>query len=705
MKNKVLIFPVILISLFLVLLRFGVLPGKANDTTQVTGSQEYGTDQIGPAWFDLNWHYRQPIVITNNSTETLTNYQVLIALNGDNFDFSNAEANGKDVRFTQSDGVTLIDYWIEGSSWDKTGQSAYVWVEIPTLAPGNTTIYLYYSNSSASPVGNGKNTFIFFDDDWDQFNTGGQGCYASQPWGCRGGQPTVSLGNLVLIASTGITSHDTFLYKAVGYRANYGSGNGNKLGGFFGIGPRTVIKDLSTDPDDLYLENYVGTPDQKILSQVGGLDWHDAFHTFEVEWSSGQSIGEIDHGAAIAISSQPLDVPSGILPVTFDNISTLNTSLLVDWVYVRNYVSPEPTVSYGKAQGLVDLKVQMVDSPDPLYAGEAVSYQITITNISGIAAPGVVVTDLLPVEVDLLNTVASQGTCDSQVVCDLGTIQAGMQASVTVVVGTTIDGSINNSVSVSTQAYDANLLDNTAQESTTVKPSADLAISLNSSQAVYKPGDLVTYNLTLSNNGPSIAKLPAVALDLPPEMTFQVASPNICVGNGLVTCNIEQDLVSGGSSQVLVIVKILPTLTNTQSLDVSATVSSVTHDPVAGNDNSIASILVDAEKPVVAWIYPAQNSQIYRTYKSRIPLIAEASDNVAVSQVKFAYWDHNKGVYNSIGIASTPPYQVEFNTDALIPGELYQVYVYAFDSAGNQAYQRFFLIKLNSVFIPFVEKK
>jgi hypothetical protein len=65
-----------------------------------------------------------------------------------------------DIRFTKSDGTTLLDYWIESSD----SSSATIWIEFDSIGTGATTFYLYYGKSGASAVSSGANTFPFFDD-------------------------------------------------------------------------------------------------------------------------------------------------------------------------------------------------------------------------------------------------------------------------------------------------------------------------------------------------------------------------------------------------------------------------------------------------------------------------------------------------------------------------------------------------------------
>jgi len=117
----------------------------------------------------VGWSYRKSHVI-NPSSGAGTNYQVKITVHyGSGTDSgSDVYLGGKcktdfgDIRFTRSDKVTLIDYWME----DKVdGDYATFWVEVPDdLSSNSATIYIYYGNSSATTTSNGDNTFLFFDD-------------------------------------------------------------------------------------------------------------------------------------------------------------------------------------------------------------------------------------------------------------------------------------------------------------------------------------------------------------------------------------------------------------------------------------------------------------------------------------------------------------------------------------------------------------
>ena len=145
-----------------------LIKGVYNITLQA--SNPAGTDiqsfhiSVAEGFVPALWGHRYPITIDNTLNPTaLTDYQVMITLASSNFNFSYAQSGAQDIRFTDSDQVTVIDHWVE--KWDYAGQSATIWVEIPSVpANGSTVIYLYVGNATASSTNDGVATFDFFDD-------------------------------------------------------------------------------------------------------------------------------------------------------------------------------------------------------------------------------------------------------------------------------------------------------------------------------------------------------------------------------------------------------------------------------------------------------------------------------------------------------------------------------------------------------------
>ena len=113
------------------------------------------------SWLDTGWAFRDPIEISNTEGVTLSEFQVEVSLDN-SFDFSLANPDGSDARFTSNDGLTLISHWIE--SWDAVSEEATIWVRVPAIPPSGATIFMYYGNESAPDVSSGEATFEFFDD-------------------------------------------------------------------------------------------------------------------------------------------------------------------------------------------------------------------------------------------------------------------------------------------------------------------------------------------------------------------------------------------------------------------------------------------------------------------------------------------------------------------------------------------------------------
>ncbi|RLD18340.1 MAG: hypothetical protein DRI36_01655 [Caldiserica bacterium] len=103
-----------------------------------------------------DWNYFIPIEIVNNSTYTLSDFQIKISTK---FDYSNMKEDGSDIRFVSSEGEEYL-YWIE--SWN-TADSSDIWIRISTVsANSEKIIYMYYGNPFAFSVFS-DDTFLVFD--------------------------------------------------------------------------------------------------------------------------------------------------------------------------------------------------------------------------------------------------------------------------------------------------------------------------------------------------------------------------------------------------------------------------------------------------------------------------------------------------------------------------------------------------------------
>jgi hypothetical protein len=105
------------------------------------------TTNAQSSWNSQDWGYRRAITVSNSSGNVLNNYQFKVTLNN-SFDFSRCKIDGSDIRFTSDDSQTLIPYWFE--EWNPAGNSATIWVKVPTIPTTGTTIYQYYGNLNAT---------------------------------------------------------------------------------------------------------------------------------------------------------------------------------------------------------------------------------------------------------------------------------------------------------------------------------------------------------------------------------------------------------------------------------------------------------------------------------------------------------------------------------------------------------------------------
>ena len=107
------------------------------------------------AWL-AGYTKRKKITITGGASGAQTDFQIklTVAYDGD------MQSDFDDLRFTQADGQTLIDAWLETKTNDV---SATVWVEFPTT-PANGVdqdYYMYYGNAGAASDWDIGATFIF----------------------------------------------------------------------------------------------------------------------------------------------------------------------------------------------------------------------------------------------------------------------------------------------------------------------------------------------------------------------------------------------------------------------------------------------------------------------------------------------------------------------------------------------------------------
>lgn len=109
------------------------------------------------------WKYARRLCLNTTATgagvsQDVMGFPVIVRLNRENFDFTQAYADGSDIRFSRSDTVRL-PYEIE--RWDPVAELAEVWVRVDTIYGNNgtQTITMYWGNTAAIDGSNGAAVF------------------------------------------------------------------------------------------------------------------------------------------------------------------------------------------------------------------------------------------------------------------------------------------------------------------------------------------------------------------------------------------------------------------------------------------------------------------------------------------------------------------------------------------------------------------
>jgi flagellin-like protein len=134
---------------------FTIITASATKIVHVAvASSSTETSEI---WYNPSWVRRKAVTIDNSlNLNDLVDYQIMVDVQYD----SDMSPDFSDLRFTDSNGQTLISYWVESYV---PSVSAVVWVKVPSILASSTEmIYMYYGNPSAPSESNPDDTFDLF---------------------------------------------------------------------------------------------------------------------------------------------------------------------------------------------------------------------------------------------------------------------------------------------------------------------------------------------------------------------------------------------------------------------------------------------------------------------------------------------------------------------------------------------------------------
>jgi uncharacterized repeat protein (TIGR01451 family) len=256
---------------------------------------------------------------------------------------------------------------------------------------------------------------------------------------------------------------------------------------------------------------------------------------------------------------------------------------------------------------VADLSVTKTDGVVTAVPGGSVTYTITASNAGPDPVTGGTVADTFPAILTCTWTCvgAGGGTCTASGSGNINdTVNLPVGASVTYTatcaVSSSATGTLSNTATVSGGAVgDSNAANNSATDTDTLTPQANLGITKTDGVTTATAGGSVTYTITASNAGPSNATGATVADTFPASLTCTWT----CVGAGGGTCtasgsgniNGTVNLPSGGSvtytASCVVSAAATGTLSNTATVAVPAGVT----DPTPGNNSATDTDTVGAQ--------------------------------------------------------------------------------------------------------------
>jgi uncharacterized repeat protein (TIGR01451 family) len=273
-----------------------------------------------------------------------------------------------------------------------------------------------------------------------------------------------------------------------------------------------------------------------------------------------------------------------------------------------------------------DLAITKTDGQASEVPGTSVTYTIVVTNPGPSTVVGATATDSFPAVLTGVTWTcapsagsacgAAGGTGNISTLVTLA--PAGTATfTATGTINSAATGTLANTATLAAPAgfTDPNLANNSATDTDTLAPTADLGIAKTDNQSTAVPGTAVTYTIAVTNAGPSVSGSATVTDTFPASLTGVSWT---CVGAGGASCpasgsgNIAAGVTLPPSGVVTFTATgtIAPTATGTLANTASAAVPGGVTDPVSANNSSTDS---DALTPQADFAITKTDGQLVAT--------------------------------------------------------------------------------------------
>jgi uncharacterized repeat protein (TIGR01451 family) len=349
-------------------------------------------------------------------------------------------------------------------------------------------------------------------------------------------------------------------------------------------------------------------------------------------WTCAGSGGGTCTAAGSGNIADPVNLPAGA-SVSYTAVCSISGSAsgsIVNTATVEagaGAVDPNPannsatdTDGVGTA---ADLAITKTDGVTNVTPGGSTTYTIVASNAGPSSASGVSVTDTFPAGLTCTWTCggAGGGTCaaaGSGNIADVIVLPAGGSATYTAIcaIATSVSGTLVNTATVSSAVTDPDPANNSATDTDTADPSADLSITKTDGVTAIAPGGTLTYTIVASNAGPSpvtganvVDAFPAACVAV--SWTCSASGGGACPASGSGGITAGVDLPPGAAATFTALCTVDPASLNGTVISNTATINAlagtVEIDP--SNNSATDTTTVNATGAIVTATKTVSGSQ------------------------------------------------------------------------------------------------
>ena len=299
--------------------------------------RECMNERLGKIWYEIT-------IDNSANAEDLTDYQVLLEIVNDSTFFEDCKNEQKYLEFYDTDKATLLKHFVE--EFDTTNKNAKIWIKVPSIPANSTkTIYLKINTSRTSDLSNPNEVFEFYDDfEGDALDTNKWNLVKGEEGSnvfVENGELKVT-SNAVLIQSVQSFSQGYLLESK--HRVISHAGYGHIIHGFRETTSKNAEHLIWATGNRLYADgseingDYAVPTDTYLLYQVKVKDNTAKAEIYDMSGNQKESLSGTStfSSAVISLVERPADY------------QTHSGDFRWDWIRVRKYTEPEPSVSYTK---------------------------------------------------------------------------------------------------------------------------------------------------------------------------------------------------------------------------------------------------------------------------------------------------------------------------------------------------------------------